>query len=127
MHASINEDTCTFMPVIALFFACAVVSLIYACVNAHVCALKTKHASNLEPSGHAFLSLEKQALTFRASIKSFSSVKGEPGAPTGFTRWQRQYSAQSCRTSGTHQEDSMEYKKIRVLLTVGQIRPRTCG
>ena len=25
-------------------------------------------------------------------MKSFSSVKGEPGAPTGLTRWHRQYS-----------------------------------
>jgi hypothetical protein len=25
-------------------------------------------------------------------MKSFSSVKGDPGAPTGLTRWQRQYS-----------------------------------
>ena len=28
-------------------------------------------------------------------MKSFSSVKGDPGAPTGFTRWHRQYSGKS--------------------------------
>jgi hypothetical protein len=27
-------------------------------------------------------------------MKSFSVVKGDPGAPTGLTRWQRQYSGQ---------------------------------
>jgi hypothetical protein len=50
--------------------------------------------------------------TFRASMKSFSSVKGDPGAPTGLTRWQRQYSA-AMETKGREVRANPPSKKRR--------------